>query len=65
MAENLAALLEQRFGVTVDVPPELARLDELVQAAAHRSHRQFSDEPVPSSWTETLLACALSAPSVS
>ncbi len=65
MAETLAALLEQRFGVTVDVPPELARLDELVQAAAHRSHRQFSDEPVPSSWTETLLACALSAPSKS
>ncbi len=48
MAENLAALLEQRFGVTVDVPPELARLDELVQAAAHRSHREFTDEPVPS-----------------
>jgi hypothetical protein len=37
MAENLAALLEQRFGVTVDVPPELARLDELVQAAVLRS----------------------------
>ena len=36
MTENLAALLEQRFGVTVDVPPELARLDELVHAAAHR-----------------------------
>ncbi len=65
MAENLAALLEQRFGVTVDVPPELARLDELVQAAAHRSHRAFTDEPIPSSWTATLLACALSAPSKS
>ena len=65
MAENLAALLEQRFGATVDVPPELARLEELVQAAAHRSHRAFTDEPVPSSWTETLLACALSAPSKS
>ncbi len=65
MAENLAALLEQRFGVSVDVPPELARLDELVQAAAHRSHRAFTDESVPSSWTETLLACALSAPSKS
>ena len=65
MAENLAALLEQRFGVTVDVPPELARLDELVHAAAHRSHRAFTDEPVPPAWTETLLACALSAPSKS
>ncbi len=65
MAENLAALLEQRFGVTVDVPPELARVDELVHAAAHRSHRAFADDPIPPAWTETLLACALSAPSKS
>ncbi len=65
MAEDLAAMLEQRFGVAVDVPSELAHLEDLVQAAAHRSHRRFSDEAVPSSWTETLLACALSAPSKS
>ena len=65
MTENLAALLEQRFGATVDVPPELACLDELVHAAAHRSHRAFTDDPVPSAWTETLLACALSAPAKS
>ena len=65
MAENLAALLEQRFGASVDVPPELACLDELVHAAAHRSHRAFTDDPVPSAWTETLLACALSAPAKS
>ena len=65
MAENLAALLEQRFGASVDVPPELACLDELIHAAAHRSHRAFTDAPVPSAWTETLLACALSAPAKS
>ena len=65
MAENLAALLEQRFGASVDVPPELACLDELVHAAAHRSDRAFTDDPVPSAWTETLLACALSAPAKS
>ena len=65
MAENLAALLEQRFGIAMDVPPELACLDELVQAAAHRSHRAFTGDPVPQAWTETLLACALSAPSKS
>jgi nitroreductase/FMN reductase [NAD(P)H] len=65
MAEKLAALLEQRFGVAVHVPSELAHLEELVQAAAHCSHRRFTDEPVPTSWTETLLACALSAPSKS
>ena len=65
MAEDLAAMLEQRFGVAVDVPSELAHLEDLVQAAAHRSHRRFSDEAVPSSWTETLLACTLSAPSKS
>ena len=65
MAEDLSALLEQRFGTSVDVPPELARLDELVQTAAHRSHRAFADEPIPAAWIETLLACALSAPAKS
>jgi len=65
MAENLADLLEQRFGAGVDVPPELARLEELVHAAAHRSQRAFTDAPIPSSWTQTLLACALSAPAKS
>jgi nitroreductase len=65
MTEDLAALLEQRFGVRVNVPPELAGLEELIHAAAHRSHRAFADQPIPSNWTETLLACALSAPSKS
>ena len=65
MAEDLSALLEQRFGTSVDVPPELACLDELVQTAAHRSHRAFTDDPIPSGWIETLLACALSAPAKS
>jgi nitroreductase/FMN reductase [NAD(P)H] len=65
MQENLATLLEQRFGTSVSVPPELADLEELVSAAAHRSDRAFSPDPVPAGWTETLLACALSAPSKS
>lgn len=65
MSEDLATLLEQRFGAPVDVPPELAGLDELLHAAAHRSNRAFTDEPVPSPWVETLLACALSAPAKS
>ncbi|TFH41477.1 MAG: NADPH-dependent oxidoreductase [Lysobacterales bacterium] len=65
MAENLAALLEQRFGASVDVPPELADLEELMHAAGHRSHRKFTADPIPPAWTETLLACALSAPSKS
>lgn len=65
MEENLAALIEQRFGVALNVPPELAGLDELIHAAAHRSHRAFTSDPVPPQWTETLLACALSAPSKS
>lgn len=65
MAENLAELLEQRFGASPDVPPELAGLQELVHAANHRSHRRFTGEPVPDAWIETLLACALSAPAKS
>lgn len=65
MAEDLASLLEQRFGERFSVPPELASSDELLGAAAHRSHRAFTDAPIPRHWTETLLACALSAPSKS
>jgi len=65
MAENLASLLEQRFGTPVDVPGELAELEELLAAAAHRSDRAFSAQAVPAAWTRTLLACALSAPSKS
>ena len=65
MSNKLAALLEQRFGVRVEVPAELAGLDELIHAAEHRSHRAFREDPVPEAWIETLLACALSAPSKS
>lgn len=65
MAEDLASLLEERFGERFEVPPELAGVDELLGAAAHRSHRAFTDAPVPEDWIETLLACALSAPSKS
>lgn len=65
MTDDLATLLEQRFGAAVDVPSELAGLPELVQAAAHRSDRWFTDDPVPPAWVDTLLACALSAPSKS
>ena len=65
MEEDLVTLLKQRFGTTVKVPPELAGLAELVHAAAHRSDRAFTADPVPPEWTETLLACALSAPSKS
>ena len=65
MEDDLAALLEERFGTRLNVPPELAHLDELIHAAAHRSHRAFTSTPIPPEWTETLLACALSAPSKS
>ncbi|MDX1432160.1 MAG: nitroreductase family protein [Gammaproteobacteria bacterium] len=65
MAETLSELLVQRFGPGIEVPPELARLEALAGIAAHRSLRRFSAEPVPARWLETLLACALSAPSKS
>lgn len=65
MTEQLADLLAQRFGPGVEVPPALARLETLVEIAAHRSRRRFAPEPLPPGWLETLLACALSAPSKS
>ena len=65
MTDKLADLLARRFGPGIEVPPELARLESLSQIADHRSHRRFSAEPLPPGWLETLLACALSAPSKS
>lgn len=65
MSASLGELLEERFGAPIDVPRELAGVPELLNAAGHRSHRSFTDAPVCTKLLETLLACALSAPSKS
>jgi len=65
MSASLAELLRERFGEEVDVPREVADVPDLVNAAAHRSHRSFTGAPVSAELLRTLLACALSAPSKS
>jgi nitroreductase/FMN reductase [NAD(P)H] len=57
--------LEQRFGETCAVDPELPGLDELARIAGHRVHRRFLPRPVEPGLLRLLCACALSAPSKS
>ena len=57
--------LEQRFGETCAVDPELPGLDELARIAGHRVHRRFLPRPVEPGLIRLLCACALSAPSKS
>ena len=65
MSETLSSLIHARFGERVDVPARLERNPELTGLAAHRSHRAFTDEPVPPALLRTVLASAFSAPAKS
>ena len=65
MSDTLSSLLQARFGESVDVPERLERDPELAGLAAHRSHRAFTDRPVPPALLRTLLASAFSAPAKS
>lgn len=63
--ETLQELLRLRFGVESATEPEAAVPEPLVGILRRRTHRRFTDEPVPEELLETLFACALSAPSKS
>ena len=65
MSDTLSSLLRARFGESVDVPERLERDPALAGLAAHRSHRAFTDRPVPPALLRTLLASAFSAPAKS
>ena len=65
MSDTLSSLIRERFGESVDVPDRLERNAELAGLAAHRSHRAFTDRPVPPALLRTLLASAFSAPAKS
>jgi len=66
-ARQLATLLENRFGDTFapikDTEP--AQLDQLISMAQHSSARRFSSQEVGPELLQTLLGCAMSAPSKS
>lgn len=66
MPRTLADLMADRFGLPV--APESQHIpqeDTLARMLQRRIHRQFRPDPVPDALLNTLLACALSAPSKS
>ena len=65
MSDTLSNLIRERFGESVEVPERLERNPELTGIAAHRSHRAFTDKPVPPALLRTLLANAFAAPAKS
>ena len=65
MSDTLSGLIEARFGEEIDVPAALERNPELTGMVAHRSHRAFTSDAVPSPVLRALLASAFSAPSKS
>ena len=64
-AHPIEAALSERFGAAPAVDPTLPGLEELARMAGRRSHRKFTDRPVPPALLQLLFACALSAPSKS
>jgi nitroreductase/FMN reductase [NAD(P)H] len=64
-AKSLEHILEERFGATIPVDPNLPGLDELTRIAGHRVHRRFLERGVEPGLLRLLCACALSAPSKS
>jgi len=65
MPEEFARLLQDRFGLPVEValPAEGSRT--LASILAHRTHRRYADRPVDDGLLRLLLACAFSAPAKS
>lgn len=62
---DLAALLRRRYGAAPAIDPAMPGLERLAALAAHRSHRAFTDRPVPRALIELLCAVALSSPTKS
>ncbi len=62
---RLQTTLQQRFGETLDLPPDLPGAGDLLRIAEHRSHRRWATTPLPPELTRLLAACALSAPTKS
>ncbi len=65
MSKTLADLIEARFGMPSEIGRQRAAEGELASLLTHRTHRRFTDDPVPDEVVELILACAFSAPSKS
>ena len=65
MTNTIADLIEHRFGLPCDSGREMPADGMLAQLLTHRTHRRYTDAPVPDDLLQVLLACAFSAPSKS
>ena len=64
-ATRVETALAERFGARIPVDRKISGLCELARIAEHRSHREYTGDPVEPHVLQVLLACALSAPSKS
>ena len=64
-AQRVEHAARERFGLKLNVPPEVPGLEELARSLEHRSHRRYTDRPVQEELLQVLFACAFSAPSKS
>ncbi|MEQ9642659.1 MAG: nitroreductase family protein [Alphaproteobacteria bacterium] len=65
MADDLAALIEHRFGPADGAGAGMPADGPLALFLNHRTHRRYADKPVPEELMHALLACALSVPAKS
>ena len=62
---GVAGPIEHRYGLPTEDGRDMPAEGELAGILAHRTHRRFSDRPVPDELLRVLLAAAFSAPSKS
>ncbi len=65
MAKTLAGLIEARFGVDAGAGSGMPAEGPLAEILRRRTHRRYTQEPVPEDLLNVLLACAQSASSKS
>jgi nitroreductase len=65
MPTSIAELIEHRFGVAADSPSDASADGELASILSHRTHRQYTGEPISEALLQTVLAAGLSAPAKS
>jgi nitroreductase len=63
--KTIADLIQDRFGLPTQAGRALPAEGTLAQLLTHRTHRRYTDQPVPDDVLEVVLAAALSAPSKS
>ena len=65
LAQQIEALLQDRFGEKVPVDPSWPGLDRVEPIVKHRVLRRYSAQPLEEGMVRLICACALSAPSKS